>query len=348
MPRRDIITSVRRFFRKHRERRYIYRKALADEYFFSLGAGRLFSSRGIVEICDVHPDLPMSGRVNPVYVRSIPERCAIVPEGKGTLSIYLCTDSIPLFVEEVLGKIKRPFVLVTGDSDDSVSAANIKSIDLLVSNEYMKRWFAQNLEFSHPKVEPMPIGLDYHSGWQDPRHYGSRNILPALQEAELRAICRSAKGFSMRKPLAICDWLGRSAYGDREEARHGIAEDARYVPDGRLPRNELWQKYAEYAFVASPFGVGLDCHRTWEAIALGCIPIVKASPMTPLFEGLPVLIIKNWNQITPDYLKRQQQEFGVREFSYEKLFLTYWLANIREDKILYKINSSMDNVACLI
>lgn len=331
MARRGVIASIRKFFRKHREKRYLYRKALAGEYFFSLGTTRLVSSRGIAEICDVHADIPMSSRVDPEYVRSIPERCANVSKSKESLSIYLCTDSISLFVDEVLGKIKRPFVLVTGDSDVSVSAANIKNIELLGSNQYLKRWFAQNLEFSHPKVGPMPIGLDYHSAWQDPRHYGGRNILPALQEAELRAICRSAKAFCQREPLAVCDWLGRSAYGDREEAGQKIAVDARFVPEGRLPRYELWQKYAEYAFVASPFGVGLDCHRTWEAIALGCIPIIKTSAMARLFEGMPVLVVQNWNQVTSEYLKQQQKNLAAQQFDYSKIFLTYWWDRINHD-----------------
>jgi hypothetical protein len=348
MPRRDVITSVRRFFRKHRERRYIYRKALADEYFFSLGTSRLFSSRGIAEICDVHADIPMSGRVDPEYVRSIPERCARALESKGALSIYLCTDSIPLFVDEILGKIKHPFVLVTGDSDVSASVANIKNIDLLASNEYLRRWFGQNLEFSHPKVEPMPIGLDYHSAWRDPRHYGGRNILPALQEAELRAICRSANGFSKRKPLAVCDWLGRSAYGDREEARYGIAEEASFVPQGRLPRYDLWQKYAEYAFVASPFGIGLDCHRTWEAIALGCIPIVKESPLTPLFEGMPVLVVESWDQVNLKYLQQQQEKFASQQFDYSKIFLTYWWGRINKGMQGQSLVSTVDDMCSLV
>lgn len=348
MPRRDLITSVRRFFRKHRERRYIYRKALADEYFFSLGTTRLFSSRGIVEICEIHPDLPISGRVDTEYVRSIPKRCANISRSSNALSIYLCTDSISLFVDEILEKIKHPFVLVTGDSDVSVSAANIKKIHLLASNQYLKRWFAQNLEFSHPKVEPMPIGLDYHSAWQDPRHYGGKNILPALQEAELRTICQSAKGFIERKPLTVCDWLGRSAYGDREEARCGISAGARFVPEVRLPRYELWQKYAEYSFVASPFGVGLDCHRTWEAIALGCVPIIKTSAMVRLFEGMPVLVIENWAEVTPEFLKEQHAIFSKKEFDYSKIFLPYWVMRIREASNPIKLMSSVNNMKSLI
>jgi hypothetical protein len=55
---------------------------------------------------------------------------------------------------------------------------------------------------------------------------------------------------------------------------------------------------AAHAFVASPHGNGLDCHRTWEALALGCIPIVKRSPIDKVFQGLPVWIVGSWKEVT--------------------------------------------------
>ena len=38
-----------------------------------------------------------------------------------------------------------------------------------------------------------------------------------------------------------------------------------------------WNKQKDFAFVLCPHGGGLDCHRNWEALCLGCIPIVKTS-----------------------------------------------------------------------
>jgi len=54
----------------------------------------------------------------------------------------------------------------------------------------------------------------------------------------------------------------------------------------------------EYAFVASPYGNGFDCHRTWEALCLGCIPIVKISPLDRLFANLPVLLNTTLKEFT--------------------------------------------------
>ena len=40
----------------------------------------------------------------------------------------------------------------------------------------------------------------------------------------------------------------------------------------------------KYTFILSPAGIGLDCHRTWEALCLGCIPIVCIPEFKNLFE----------------------------------------------------------------
>lgn len=348
MKRRSPISAIEKFFRKHREKRYFYRTLLADEYCFSLSTTRLMSSRGIIENCDIHAELPGSSSVAEEYVRSIPQRFEQIAIDRGAVSLYLCTDSVAVFVNETLAKIRHPFVLVTGDSDLAVNGSTIKNIETLLSNSYLNKWFAQNLDYKHPKIEPMPIGLDFHSAWQNPRHYRGQHILPAHQEGELRSICRIAKKFSERDPLVVCDWIGHSTYGDREEARRGIPENARFVPTRRLPRHELWQEYAKYAFVASPSGVGMDCHRTWEAITLGCVPIVKRSSLTPLFEGMPVLVIESWDQLTAEYLQQQQQNFAAQKFDYSKILLTYWRDRINNDIQGQSGLSTIDDMRSLV
>ena len=53
----------------------------------------------------------------------------------------------------------------------------------------------------------------------------------------------------------------------------------------------------KYKWIISPHGNGLDCHRTYEAIALGCIPIVKTSTLDILYKDMPIIIVDNWSQI---------------------------------------------------
>jgi hypothetical protein len=85
----------------------------------------------------------------------------------------------------------------------------------------------------------------------------------------------------------------------------------------------------EYTFVLSPFGVGMDCHRTWESLCLGSIPIVKARNFEKMLEDLPVLIVNEWGEITQELLDKTIQSFKTRTFNYDKLQLSYWINNIK-------------------
>ncbi len=60
----------------------------------------------------------------------------------------------------------------------------------------------------------------------------------------------------------------------------------------RLPQEQLWREYSSAAFGISPPGRGVDCHRTWEMLYFGMIPIVLSSSLDPMFQGLPVVIVK--------------------------------------------------------
>jgi hypothetical protein len=85
-------------------------------------------------------------------------------------------------------------------------------------------------------------------------------------------------------------------------------------------------------FSISPHGNGLDCHRTWEDLILGCIVIVKTSALDPLYEGLPVVIVKEWNEITPKNLTLWLEKFvdKINDTSVrERLTLKYWMEKIR-------------------
>lgn len=65
-------------------------------------------------------------------------------------------------------------------------------------------------------------------------------------------------------------------------------------------------------FSISPFGRGPDCHRTWELLALNCIPIVKSSPLDNIYKqfDMPVVIVNDWDEITTDNLKKWDKKFS--------------------------------------
>jgi hypothetical protein len=100
----------------------------------------------------------------------------------------------------------------------------------------------------------------------------------------------------------------------------------------KVPRLQLWREKTRYAFVVSPHGNGLDCHRTWESLALGNIVIVKRSPLDPLYQGLPVVIVNEWSEITAQNLlgwhRQHCKVFADPDFR-NRLTNRYWIDRIR-------------------
>jgi hypothetical protein len=91
---------------------------------------------------------------------------------------------------------------------------------------------------------------------------------------------------------------------------------------------------SKHKFVLSPRGHGLDCHRTWEALLMGSFPVVETSPLDPLYEDLPVVIIQDWQEVSPDFLMKKYKELSSpsKGYNFEKLYMPYWIEQMQTIK----------------
>lgn len=86
------------------------------------------------------------------------------------------------------------------------------------------------------------------------------------------------------------------------------------------------QDLSEYKFCISPPGIGLDTHRTWEALMVGTIPIVLSSPLNSLYQDFPVVIVPSYDLLTEEILYRIYEQIVNIKSSYNfyKLCVHYW------------------------
>src|SRR5262249_46387 len=147
---------------------------------------------------------------------------------------------------------------------------------------------------------------------------------PSEQEAQLEAIAHALPPLARRAPGLYIDfaWRGPArsyldlladrfaslaahrapAVARPREGREAIvrklrARDGVVCQDAELSRSEMWRQRGQYAAVLSPHGGGLDCHRTWEALALGHLVVVPSSSIDPLFAGLRVVAVADWDEV---------------------------------------------------
>jgi hypothetical protein len=282
------------------------------------------SSRGILASCDIKSTTPLSSITNLVNYN-------FSDMNDGSI-VYICGTALREFVRR-FANIKHKIVLVTGDCDWSLPLDVFSdSTDFLtfIESEKIIHWFSQNGIVDHPKFTRIPIGLDYHTMSKSDHEWGSK-LSPMLQEQQIADLnmnhfanrgikCYSNFHFSMNTRFAQ----------DRKDAIESIPKMLMHYEPTKLQRHESWKNQVKYAFGVSPHGNGLDCHRTWEILCLGSIPIVKSSNLDSLFEDLPVLIVNEWSDVTIGLLIKTIEKFKKLKFNYRKLRLDYWVQMFKE------------------
>ena len=290
------------------------------------------NSRGLLKSCTFYSEYPKSSCNNDFeYLKNMINSSKMF-DG---MSIYVCSDLLKYFVNNILEFINKKFVLVSGDSDLCVPIESLKENEFnnLIYSSNLIIWYTQNTRYqNHNKIVQLPIGLDYHSISENPNHnwkLSEENSMPIEQEIVLKNIINNYKPFYERIPQIYVNFsLINDRFNQRKQSLINIPNNLLKINNNFTKRTDNWNIMSNYTFILSPFGNGMDCHRTWEALCLGCIPILKAPNFVNLFEGLPVLFVNNWNEITEDLLLKTIENFKHTNFDYNKLRLNYWVNKI--------------------
>ena len=87
----------------------------------------------------------------------------------------------------------------------------------------------------------------------------------------------------------------------------------------------------------APQGKGRACYREWEALAAGAAALVDWDPspaMAALYDGLPVVRVRDWRGVTPAFLEGELARLRAADargdLDLRKLYLPYWIARFTE------------------
>ena len=191
-------------------------------------------------------------------------------------TVYLAGD----LIDETI-KVQRhlPIIetLVIGESDTTQFEQNLSS---LYSN--VGKIFANNLVGKSERCFPIPLGLERQA------HRGGGKVRDFKKQYRINAYNRTI-------PFLV-------AWNDVTNAKRSIyrSEFQSYsnclVINKRLHASTIHKLMRNTMFVPSPAGNGIDCHRTWEAIYLGAVPVVLKSEFYGT-DDWPVLVVDNWSDL---------------------------------------------------
>ena len=246
------------------------------------------------------------------------------------MSIFVGSDYLQYFVSSILDKITNKFILVTGTSIKTcpVEVLDQGSFFKLINNKYLIRWCSQNNVIqNYPSIIQIPLGLDYHAVYNDPKKWEkiADGKSPVEQEKFMIDVINKSKPFYERiNKIYVNFEVSADRFGQRKDCFKKISPLLLEMYQQKLKRTQTWINTTKYAFVLSPYGQGMDCHRTWEALILGSIPILKSKEFVNMFKDLPILFVDDWSDINQQLLDDTNEKFKNMTFNYDKLTLEYW------------------------
>ena len=233
---------------------------------------------------------------------------------------------IDQFMEKVHPYIKNPYIIIThGEMLETTKDHHRKYLE----EEKIIAWFSIHpFKDSHEKFFPLPLGIK-----QFKKNYANKSTVNAL--------LKDLRENSERTGLVYLNF-DPNIHRDRVRIKE-LFENMPYCGNASEPHDfeDYLKEMAEYKFVFSPRGLGPDSYRTWEALLVGTIPIVRkgmyehpeifddADPCThstldELYKGLPILIVDSWEEITEDFLNKKYEEIRAKRYDIRPLYLEYW------------------------
>lgn len=191
--------------------------------------------------------------------------------------IFLYTDWVDAFKQQILPNIRYRFKLITHNADEGVYQ---KDLDLL-EDDRLIRWYGMNCHIEHSKLTQIPIGIA-NEQWP----HGDEELLREIAALNIpknnRVYCNFNPATNPER-LSILRSLENNPFVDIEQ--------------DKLDQKSYWSKLASYKYVISPPGNSVDCHRIWESLYLNTVPICLNSIELKSFESAGILFVDSYSNL---------------------------------------------------
>ena len=236
---------------------------------------------------------------------------------------------LSMFFNKYINKFKYPITLITIESDI------IDTKREYLNHPKIKKWYTWNKPFHHEKLYCIPIGLNKDRQLEGITDVIGDEKINYFEETEkLLLVNFGTTSHPSRKSLMEKAKKNWSSFSDSidfypNEKEYSISSFTDGGINIQVGNRKIYQEIKKFKFVLCPRGAGEDCHRTWEALYLGCIPIVLSSSINEIYQDLPVLVLDSWDQISKEFLEEKWEEMKQKTYDYNRLTLDFWVNRIR-------------------
>ena len=213
------------------------------------------------------------------------------------------------FFRQIHPRIRHPYRLLTHNDDRSMPGQH----EAFLREGKLRHWYSTNISCRHPKLTSIPIGILNRRANPD----SSKRLGQLIQHPG------SAKQSAAYMNFHVGP--AGTGYGDRRQAIYDRFRSCDWVHVASKVSPQCYlEGIASHRFVISPPGHGPDCYRHWEAMYLGSIPVVESCVNMECYADFPMILIDDWQQVTPQYLNDAAAEIETRLFDRSRLFFEHW------------------------
>jgi hypothetical protein len=226
---------------------------------------------------------------------------------------YCRTHLVPRFAQALA--VGPPTILITAGSDALADDALAGQVPPNVV-----RWYSTNATAADARLQGIPIGFP-----ANPRKLAAAAALaiPRTEKA-LLYVCHTENDLPCYVPRrGLRDRFAREAGGAGGWATVEGGADCSAVPPERF-----YAGLRSHPFTLAPPGAGPDTHRVWEALCLGCVPIILRGDWWRWFAELPALVVDSWDEVTPERLNAERGLCARAQDPHPLLTFDYWRRSI--------------------
>ena len=194
------------------------------------------------------------------------------------------------------------------------------------------KWFCQNKDYDVDSLIPIPIGLQNMKLRLGEAASGGKYSSEIRGAHANSLLLDKVNNFEIEKEKLVYMNFSINTYPFERQAVWNYFKNESWITKTKnISIEQYYFDLAEHKFIISPRGNGVDCHRTWEALYLRTIPIVKRSVHMKEFEELPIFFVDNWEEVCYTRLVEFYNKVENTLYNLDKMKISYWRNRIKNE-----------------
>lgn len=219
----------------------------------------------------------------------------------------------------------HPYILVTHGGDPPIN----QDYAHILKDPNLMHWYATNAALQHDKLTAIPVGVEYN-----------------LSTAQRKTIEDVLYSDIPKDKNVFCGAFTVHHWVEERQRCLDAMKHTGLMMDNRVSYREYLLELKRHRFCLCPIGNGIDTFRLWEALYMGCIPVitrrinkervlVEQYKHDNVYSRIPKIKIDYWEDFNPGILT--EYLYNATYFKSDILDFGFWRKKINDQLIFSHI-----------